>query len=329
MRVFRSLDAAAAGEFHPSAVTIGNFDGVHRGHQTLIARLVDHSHRLGVKPSVVTFDPHPTVVVAPSRAPRLLSTIEQRVQWMGALGIEQVLVVPFSHEFSLLSPNEFVAQVLVRAAGARLVLVGENFRFGSRQSGDTGLLQELGRHYGFETEIVAGIAYRGRTVSSTAIRGLIEMGGVSWAARLLGRSYSLEGEVVPGHGIGSKQTVPTLNLRTQAQVLPRRGVYITATQDSDSGRHWPSITNVGVRPTFGSGLGPTFNGDALTIETFLLSPLEGETPRHIQVSFCRRVRDERKFPDAAALKVQILRDVARAQAYFRRKNRWRRHSESI
>jgi riboflavin kinase/FMN adenylyltransferase len=169
---------------------------------------------------------------------------------------------------------------------------------------------ELGARFGFETRVVEAVHRRGRVVSSSSVRRLIEAGNVGLAARLLGRAYSLAGDVVAGEGIGSKQTVPTLNLDTRAQVLPGRGVYITRTRDLDDGRRWNSITNVGYRPTF--------QGHTLTIETFLLQGLEGPSPRHIRVDFCCRVRDERKFESAEDLKAQILRDVSRAQAFFRR-----------
>lgn len=311
--VFRSVEEAS-GVMAPSAVTIGNFDGFHLGHQELLRRLCRHGARLGVKASLVTFDPHPAKVVAPHRAPRLLSTIEQRLGWMRAAGLEQALIVPFTEEFAGWSPEEFVERVLVAAARARLVLVGENFRFGRAQAGDTELLARLGQRFGFATEIVPGVVYRGRLVSSTAVRGMLDRGDVSWTARLLGRPYMLEGTVVSGHGIGSRQTVPTLNLNTAAEVLPASGVYITETSELGGERRWQSVTNVGYRPTF--------DGRELTVETFLLEPLGGETPRQISVAFHRRLRAERKFAGAAALKAQILRDVERARTYFLRRRRW-------
>ncbi|MEO8029127.1 MAG: riboflavin kinase, partial [Bryobacteraceae bacterium] len=185
--------------------------------------------------------------------------------------------------------------------------------FGSKQSGDTQTLADLGKQYGFTTDIAPSVQFRGRAVSSSEIRRLLGAGNVSMAARLLDRPYALEGTVVKGHGIGSKQTVPTLNLATDAEVLPANGVYITRTFESTGKkreREWPSITNIGTRPTF--------DGDQLTIETFLLAPLESETPSAIRVEFLRRVREERKFESAEALKAQIVRDVGRAQEYFRR-----------
>jgi riboflavin kinase/FMN adenylyltransferase len=313
LTIFRGLEEAR-GRFGPSVLTIGNFDGVHVGHRELFHRLVALGQQHRAKPSVLTFDPHPARVVAPAHAPKLLSTLDQRAQWMRDAGIQQVLVLPFDRAVASLSPEDFVRLALVEAAGARAVLVGENFRFGHRQAGDTELLDRLGKQYGFTTEIVRGVSVRGRMVSSTAVRGFIEAGEVRWAARLLGRPYGLEGDVVPGHGIGSKQTVPTLNLHTDAEVLPASGVYVTSTADLDGPRSWPSVTNIGTRPTFG--------GRDLSIETFLLAGLSGAPPARIRVEFHLRLRSERRFADPAELKAQILRDASRAQSFHRRTRRW-------
>ncbi len=294
----------------PCALTIGNFDGVHEGHRRILRRVVELSAERLLTPSVLTFDPHPTRVVAPSRAPRLLSTPEQRLGLLQKEGIEQVFVLPFDFPFSQLSALDFVRQVLVDKLHAKAVMVGADFRFGNRASGDTNLLQLLGVEYGFTTEIIGGVELRGRMVSSSEVRRLVDDGTVSMACRLLGRPYAVEGDVVHGHGVGSKQTVPTLNLDTKSEILPAVGVYITRTTDLEAARKWPSITNVGYRPTFG--------GDRLTVETFLLAPLEAATPRRIQVEFLRRVREERKFDSPEALKTQIFKDVDRAKTYFRR-----------
>jgi riboflavin kinase / FMN adenylyltransferase len=312
-RVVRSL-AEIPNDFGPSAVTIGNFDGLHAGHRRILQRLVEVGGERGWKPSVLTFDPHPSRIVAPDRAPHLLTTIEQRCDLMRREGVEQVLVFPFTPEIARLRPAEFVVRTLAGPIGAKVVLVGENFRFGVRQSGDIHTLEELGSQYGFSVEITSGVRRHGRLVSSSDIRALIQEGNVTLAWRELDRPYAIEGDIVAGHGIGAKQTVPTLNLAASAEVLPGNGVYITCTEDPDSTRRWNSITNVGYRPTFG--------GDSLTIETFLLSPLEGESPRRIRLSFLRRVRDERKFDSPEALKAQILRDVSRAQTWFRRFRSW-------
>ena len=323
-RVFRSLDETPP-DFGPSALTIGNFDGVHAAHRRILRRVRQVAGERGLAPSVLTFHPHPTKVVAPARAPRLMTSPEQRCALMRAEGIRQVLILPFDRDVAQLSPQQFVEHVLVGKLGVRAVLVGHDFRFGHKQAGNVQVLEELGGQYGFTTEVLGAVTLRGRLVSSTTLRHLIDKGRVSQAARLLERPYALEGEVVAGHGVGSRQTVPTLNLAPHTEVLPATGVYVTRTQDLDDGRAWQSITNVGYRPTFDHD-GHAEGG--LSIETFLLEPLAGSTPRRIRVEFLWRVRNERQFPDAQALKQQILRDAAVAQAYFRRIKKWTRLSMS-
>jgi riboflavin kinase/FMN adenylyltransferase len=317
--VFRSLDEAA-GKFGPCALTIGNFDGVHAGHRGILRRVREIAEKNQWKPSVLTFDPHPAKVVAPERAPRLMTAPEQRAAFMKEEGIEQVLILPFTAELARLTAEEFVEQVLVQKLGARAVVVGENFRFGHKKAGDTRLLESMGKKLGFTTEVVQAVSWRGSRVSSSALRQLVEGGAVARAGRVLNRPYTLEGEVVHGHGIGAKKTVPTLNLSTQSEVLPKKGVYVTRTIDLENGRTWKSVTNIGNRPTFG-------DGDALSIETFLLDPLSGDTPHRIAVEFHWRLRDERKFDTPEALKAQIMRDVARAQAWFRRLKKWTRQRD--
>jgi riboflavin kinase/FMN adenylyltransferase len=303
-------------------LTIGIFDGVHAGHRELLRRTVSVARGHGLHPVALTFDPHPAAVVAPERVPRMLMSLDERCQAILAEGIEHILVLHFDAAVSRLGPEEFAVRYLYEGLGARAVLVGERFRFGHGQSGDTAALQRLGAQLGFETHILERVRRRGLIVSSTEIRRRIDSGNVALAARLLERCYALPGEVIRGHGIGAKQTVPTLNLQTSAEVLPRSGVYITRTTDADTGHCWNSITNVGYRPTFG----PTSAGDGLSIETFLLDPLEGAAPARIRVEFLCRVREERKFESPAALKEQILRDVAKAHAFFRRWRRWVRPS---
>jgi riboflavin kinase/FMN adenylyltransferase len=310
LQIYRSLEETPS-DFGPSALTIGNFDGVHAGHRRILRRVTAIAAERGLRPSVMTFDPHPTRVVAPARAPRLMTSPEERSRIMGAEGIEQVLILPFDAAIAQLSPDEFVRQILVEKLAVKAVLVGDNFRFGHKQAGNTSVLRELGAQYGFLTETISAVTIRGALVSSSGIRGLVDNGRVARAARLLERPFSLEGAVVAGHGVGHKQTVPTLNLQPTAEVLPKVGVYITCTEDLDSNRRWQSVTNAGHRPTFGGD-------EAISVETFLLEPLAGESPRHIRVSFLWRLRDERKFDSAEALKSQILNDVGRARAYFRR-----------
>lgn len=300
MRAFRSTDEAPA-DFGPSVVTIGNFDGVHAGHREILRRVVTIARERGLTPVVLTFDPHPARVLAPEKAPPLITTIGQRLRRMEGQGIEAALLLPFSLELAKLSPEEFARTVLSDALNARVVMVGEDFRFGHRQAGDIGTLRELG----FEVESAGSIQWRGERISSTVIRKLIVSGQVSRACRMLGAPFALEGPVVKGQGVGSKQTVPTLNLAPENELIPATGVYVTRTREADGPREWRSITNVGYRPTFG--------GRDLSCETFLLDPLEGETPRRIEVSFLHFVRAERKFNSPELLRAQILKDVVVAQ----------------
>ena len=307
-RVYRSLEEVGS-DFGPCALSIGNFDGVHIGHQTIFRRVAELARQNGWKPSALTFHPHPAKIVAARRAPRLLTTPEERCKLMAEEGIEQVLILPFGPEIARLEPEQFARGILAARLGVKAVLVGSNFRFGHRHAGDTKRLTELGLACGFLTQVVPAIVVRGSVISSSEIRRLIDLGNVSRAGRLLGRPYALEGDVVSGFGIGSTQTVPTLNLEAQAEVVMPAGVYITRTRDVDDGRTWPSITNVGYRPTFG--------GAGLSVETHLLEAPGGVVPRRIRVEFLRHVRAERKFPSAEALKAQIMRDTGRARRYFR------------
>ena len=318
MRVFRNLDEARAG-FAPSFVTIGNFDGVHAGHRALLRRTVERGREAGVKPSAVTFHPHPTAVVAPERTPKLLTTIEERCALMGAEGIEQIMVLAFDKALASMGPDEFFRTVLTEALGARGVVIGDNFRFGHDQAGGVGTLRELGAGAGVRVDVVEPVWRRGRLVSSSEVRRLLREGRVGMAGRLLERAYALSGVVVRGSGRGARETVPTLNLEVASldhaeRAVPREGVYITRTLDSSTGRAWRSITNAGFRPTFG--------GAHLTIETFLLQPLEGPTPRQIRVEFLRWLRGERRFESAESLRRQILLDAGRAECWHRRYARW-------
>jgi riboflavin kinase/FMN adenylyltransferase len=205
MKVFHS-PAEVPATFGPSVVAIGNFDGVHGGHRRIMRRVVTLAHAKGYTPAILTFDPHPARVLAPDRAPKLLMTIDQRLRSMEAEGIEAVLLLPFSLDFAKLTPEEFAESVLAQTLHARVVLVGEDFRFGYKQAGNIDTLLKLGERLGFELEAVPGVARRAERISSTVIRKLVTTGSVSRACRMLGAPFALEGPVVQGQGIGSKQT---------------------------------------------------------------------------------------------------------------------------
>ena len=320
MQVYWNLDdlpSSAGG----TAIAVGNFDGVHAGHRQILRRCAGTAAELGLKSTVLTFHPHPKKLLAPDLAPKSLDSVAKRLERIAAEGIEQTVVLPFNEELAALSATEFVRRILVDKLGAKHILVGDNFRFGHKQGGNVALLREMGPKLGFETEITEAATTRGRVVSSSGIRELLGKGQVSLANRLLGYEFCLEGNVVGGEGIGRKQTVPTLNLDPKpliedARVIPARGVYVTRTQDLTDGRTWPSITNIGYRPTFGR--------NDLSIETYLLEPLTGESPVRIRVDFGAWIREERKFENPEELRAQILRDVGRAHAYWRRRARWTR-----
>jgi len=311
MTVFRSLAEIRVNQ--GSVVAIGNFDGVHIGHREILRRVIAVAHDGGLTPTVLTFDPHPARVLAPDRAPSMIMTIDQRLRAFERAGVETTFVLPFSLEFARLSPAEFAGQVLVQALRTRCVLVGDDFRFGYKQSGNVGTLIELGHRLGFAVQPVAPVLGDRERVSSTAIRQLISKGRVSKACRMMVAPFALEGAVVRGFGIGSKQTVPTLNLAAENELLPGTGVYVTRTRDEASGRSWNSITNVGYRPTF--------EGRELTVETFLLDPAPASAPERIEVQFLSRIREERRFETPEALKAQILRDAGAAMRFHRRLTR--------
>ncbi len=299
-----------------SVVTIGNFDGVHLAHQELLRRVVETAKAVGAVPAAITFDPHPTKVLAPERASKLLTSLRQKAFLIEKLGIELLVVLPFTRELSLLSPTEFVHDVLGGHLQPRSVCVGPNFRFGHRQSGGDHLLTELGRLQGFSVEVLPMLEIRRERVSSSRVRELLAAGRVTRAGRLLGRPYSSAGSIVPGLGVGKKQTVPTVNLAAIEEQLPRVGVYITQTRLGDTLHE--SVTNVGYKPTFGV--------HRLTVESFLLNFAGEIKETEMEVEYLYRLRDEIRFPDPAALKTQIQKDVHRAFRLFRLLKLLQRHA---
>ncbi len=228
--IFRSLDEARS-RFGPCAASIGNFDGVHIGHQALLRSVVEFASQANVAPAVLTFHPHPTVIVAPERTPPMICTLEQRIRLLADAGAGRIFVLPFTPEIARLSPEAFVSQILVDTLQAQAVFVGENFRFGHKQAGTSDTLRVLGEKFGFQPHFLKPVTWRGEIVSSSAVRQRLEKSNVSRAGHLLGHCYSVEGPIVAGHGIGSKQTVPTLNLEPPAGQLIPRGVYVTETRE--------------------------------------------------------------------------------------------------
>jgi riboflavin kinase/FMN adenylyltransferase len=291
-----------------SVLAIGNFDGIHLGHQAILQEAADRAAKSGAVATALTFEPAPRKVLRPETAPKRLSTNEQRLEWFRAVGVEAAVVMPFTLELSKLSPQEFVEKVLLAELRVRTVLVGENFRFGHKQAGDAQLLRELGKANGFEVITVPPVVAHGEVVSSTVIRREIADGEVTQAGRLLGRPFVLTGSIISGTGTGSKFTFPTLNLRADQELLPASGVYITRTLLAGETKSRRSVTNIGVRPTF--------NGHALTIETHLLEFSEQVSVKRMEIRFWKRLRPERKFSGPEELRAQIAKDIASANRFF-------------
>jgi riboflavin kinase / FMN adenylyltransferase len=304
MRVIRLESFTPVGWRSP-VVTVGNFDGVHRGHQALAAAAVEQARREGGTAVVLTFDPHPARVLAPERAPAALTTAEQKRELLSGLGIDALAVLPFDARLAAFTPGAFVLRVLRGALAARHVVVGEGFRFGQGQSGDAARLVQLGAANGFSVEAVASVTQDGEPVSSSRVREQLARGGVDAARALLGRSYFVDGTVVAGDQRGRTIGVPTANLQPENEIMPARGVYAACCRLA-GGRWLPAVVNVGSRPTFGGGL--------LTVEAHLLD-FEGDLyGSGLRVAFEQRLRDERRFDGREALVAQIREDVARARA---------------
>jgi riboflavin kinase/FMN adenylyltransferase len=298
-----------------SVLAIGNFDGIHLGHQAIIRAAVERAAKTQDVATALTFDPSPRKVLRPESAPLRVSTSAQRMDWFGTVGLEAAVVLPFTLDLARLSPEEFVEQILVRGLHVRAVLVGENFHFGHQQAGNVALLRELGARHRFAVEIIPPVALDGEIVSSTAIRREIAAGNVTHAARLLGRPFVLSGEIVPGTGTGRRFTFPTLNLKPEQELLPARGVYVTRTLLEGETKSRRSVTNVGMRPTF--------NGASLSVETHLLDFSAEVTAKRMEVRFWKRLREEKKFTNPEELRAQIARDIASARRFFTRLRRFR------
>ncbi len=293
-----------------STLAIGNFDGIHLGHQAILRAAVARAREVGAVSTILTFDPTPQKVLRPESAPLRISTTDQRLRCFAALGMDAAVVLPFTHDLAKLTPQEFVDQILLRDLHVRTVFVGENFRFGHKQAGNARLLLLLGAERGFDVVILPPVIHKGEVVSSTIIRREIACGDVAHADRLLGRPFALTGKVVSGTGTGRRFLFPTLNLAPEQELLPARGVYVTRTLLEGESRTRRSVTNIGVRPTF--------NGATLSVETHILEQIPEISPGRIEVHFWKRLREEKKFNGPEELRAQIAQDIAKADKFFTR-----------
>jgi riboflavin kinase / FMN adenylyltransferase len=293
----------------PSVASVGFFDGVHRGHRTIISRAVRRARELDVRAAVVTFDRHPMEVVNPGSQPRLLQTLAARARTLATLDVDLVVVVPFTDELRHLSAEDFVDHVLVDPLQAAHVVVGGNFRFGHKAAGDVATLTELGPSRGFSAEGVTLLELEGVVISSTAIRAAVEAGDVERAGRMLGRPHRVDGVVVRGDRRGAGLGFPTANLEVDPRIaVPAPGVYAGVFTMPD-GRPEPCVTNVGSNPTFG--------GRELRVEAHLLELDDDLYGIHAGVDFRFRLRAERRFASVDALVEQISADAERARALLR------------
>jgi riboflavin kinase/FMN adenylyltransferase len=307
MRLFHGYENAEIAR--PTVLTLGVFDGLHLGHQLIVSRVVERARAVGAVPTVITFDPHPRAVLHPESAPPLLQTLDQKVEAFGLLGVEQTIVIRFTREFAGVRAEEFLRDVVHERLHAREAYLGRGFAFGREREGNIELLRRVSRELGFAADEVPEVRLHGRRISSSRIRELLAAGCVNLARRMLGRPYGVEGRVVRGAERGRAIGFPTANLQPRNRVIPRGGVYVTATLIEGVWRR--SVTNVGVRPTFEKEAEPS-------IETFVMDwsgDLYGDV---LRVRFLYRLRDERRFASVAELKRQIDADAARARKYFER-----------
>ncbi len=325
MQIFHD-PAQLPADYSRTVASVGNYDGVHLGHRFLLARVVERARTLNARSIAVTFEPHPTHLLRPGSGPRLITpTLAERLDLLATTGIDATVVLPFTTEFSQQTAETFARAILLERLRAVEVHEGDNFRFGYRAQAGVDELSTLGDQLGFAVHVYRPLQVRGMDVSSSRIRQLISAGDVRRARWLLGRAFSMISTPAHGRGIGSRLTVPTINLAGYDGIVPANGVYVTRMQiaagipdgDTPDGDNpdevcFDSVTNVGTRPTFAEA--------SFAIESHLLDfrpvPLDETTP--LRLTFLARLREERQWPSPEALRAQIGRDVQAARRYFRR-----------
>ena len=306
MKIFHGTENANI--LRPTVLTLGVFDGLHLGHQQIMRHVVERARATGAVATAVTFDPHPRSVLHPDSAPPLLQTLDQRLANLEVLGIEQTIVIKFDREFAGQPAENFLSDIIHDRLNAKEVYLGKGFAFGKDRGGNIELLRAMSEKLGFVADEVGEVTLRGNRISSSKIRKLLDDGRVNLARRMLGRPYGVEGVIIRGNRRGHTIGFPTANLKPHNRVIPRYGVYATATLIDGIWRK--SITNIGVRPTFES------DADA-SIETYVFD-FDGDLyGAALRVRFLHRIRDERKFNGIDELKAQIDRDSRRARNYFR------------
>ncbi|MCX7973608.1 MAG: bifunctional riboflavin kinase/FAD synthetase [Candidatus Aminicenantes bacterium] len=303
MKIFNSFKEEGL-SLGPVAVAIGNFDGLHLGHKKIIEVLTEQARKLKLTSLVLTFSPHPEKILG-QKPIKMIQTLNQRLQGLKEMGVESTLVVPFNDHFFRLRASQFIEDILIKKLQAKLVVVGQDFRFGYGRRGDPTDLATLGAKFGLKVEIVDPVIINGKVVSSSLIRQLLEKGQVDLAAVYLGRAYEIEGRVIKGDSRGKLLGLPTANIESNNEILPP-GVFISQSQVEKE--IFPSVTNIGQRPTFGSF--------TQIIESHLLDYQGNLYDRFIKTRLFKKIRDEKKFPDVESLRQQILKDIEHARLFW-------------
>ncbi len=292
----------------PHAVTIGNFDGLHRGHQAMLSRLKEEAGNRNLQSCVLTFEPHPREFFSPANAPARLSSLREKSELIRAAGIDRLHVCRFNQRFSSLSPVDFIQHVLVDTLCAKWVLVGDDFRFGAKRAGDIALLKQAGKEHGFEAEFLPTVHVNGGRSSSTAVREALAAGDMEGAAVMLGRPYSISGRVVHGDKLGRQIGFPTANIQLQHNRPPLSGIFVVEIQGLDISP-LQGVASLGTRPTVHKNGRPT-------LEVFIFDFKDELYGRRLHVDFLRKLRDEEKYPDLPSLIAQINLDVDNAKSFF-------------
>lgn len=296
----------------PIALTIGNFDGVHLGHQAMLHRLREAAHRLALPACVLTFEPHPREFFSPDQAPVRLSSLREKMTYLIDAGIDCIHVCQFDYEFAQMTPKQFITHILNRTLRVRWLLVGDDFRFGARRSGDFNMLQAYSAANDFTVETMPSITLNGQRISSTAIRKALTEGDLNTARKLLGRTYSISGRVIHGDKLGKKIGFPTANIQLQHNRPPLSGIFVVSVAGalrSSPMTPLPGVASLGVRPT-------THENGKPVLEVYLFDFDDEIYGQHIQIDFLHKLRDEEKYTDIDALIQQIKTDVAQAKDFF-------------
>lgn len=299
---------ASAAALPPVALTVGNFDGIHRGHQAMLGRLTGEARNRGLMGCVLTFEPHPREFFSPQTAPTRLASLREKCELLAAHGVARVHVERFNRSFAALAPDAFVEQVLAKRLRARWLLIGEDFRFGSKRAGDLALLQRLGGRFGYEVETMPTVLHAGKRVSSSAVRAALAAGDLAAAEALLGRPYSISERVIHGRKLGRELGFATANVQLKHNRPPLTGIYAVRVHGIGAAAR-AAVASLGVRPTI------TASGRAV-LEVHLFDFSEDLYDAHLRVEFLHKIREEEKFADLETLKTQIARDCEAARSFL-------------